>query len=165
MLPHCHTKRTLSGEPTLRSPTQAQKLLEDLCSSIPKLFIVVDGLDECEKAERAQVLGVLTKIAADCDTDEPGKLRVLFISQDYADIRRPLLSTAVGRAVPKVVQLSNSDNESDIQTYTRTWAEKIASNFAPFTDDMKDYLVNLTVANAQGTSDFCSLLYRTVLTA
>jgi hypothetical protein len=81
------------------------------------------------------------------------------------DIRRPLLNTAVGRAVPKVVQLSNSDNESDIQTYTRTWAEKIASNFAPFTDDMKDYLVNLTVANAQGTSDFCSLLYRTVLTA
>ncbi|KAF1946974.1 C2H2 domain-containing protein [Clathrospora elynae] len=158
MLPPCYTRRTLSGEPSLRSITQARKLLEDFCSTIPKLFIIVDGVDECERAERIQALNILTDIAGQCDTDVPGKLRILFVSQDYPDIRRALHSSAVARTAPKILQLSDADNESDIHTYTRLWVDRIALKFGPFTDDMKEYLRNLTTANAKGMFLYAKLV-------
>jgi hypothetical protein len=150
MLPPCYTRRTSSGEPSLRSPTQAKKLFEDFCETIPKLFIIIDGLDECERLERSQILDVLTEVAGQCDMKDPGKLRLLLVSQDYADIRKGLQSSAVSRMAPKILPISDADNESDIQAYTRMWVDRIASKFAPFTDDMNEYLRNLTVANAKG---------------
>jgi hypothetical protein len=150
MLPPCYTRRTSSGEPSLRSPTQARKLLEDFCETIPKLFIIIDGLDECERIERSQILDVLTDVVGQCDTKDPGKLRLLLVSQDYADIRKGLHSSAISRTAPKVLQISDADNECDIQAYTRMWVDKIASKFSPFTDNMVEYLRCLTVANAKG---------------
>lgn len=75
---------------------------------------------------------------------------MLLVSQDYADIRRALHSSAVTRMTAKVIHLCDADNEGDIQTYTRVWVDRIARKFSPFTDDMKEYLQNLTVANAKG---------------
>jgi hypothetical protein len=150
MLPPCYTRRTFSGEPSLRSPTQARKLFEDFCETIPKLFIVIDGLDECEKVERNQVLDVLTEVVGQCDMKDPGKLRLLLVSQDYADIRKGFHSSALSRMAPKILQISDTNNNGDIQAYTRMWVNRIASRFSPFTDELKEYLQNLTVANAKG---------------
>jgi hypothetical protein len=50
LLPYCHTRQSTSGEPSLRSLTLAKKLLDDFCLTIPKLYIIVDGLDECGKS-------------------------------------------------------------------------------------------------------------------
>ncbi|CAO2649603.1 Nn.00g069880.m01.CDS01 [Neocucurbitaria sp. VM-36] len=158
MLPPSYTKFTLSGEPLLRSITQAKKLLEDLCSEIPKLFIIVDGLDECEQVERKQALDILMEIASQCDTDVPGKIRVLVVSQDYGDIRRALHSSAVSRKAPKIMQIAHTDNEHDIQTYARVWVDKIALKFSPFIDDTKEYLRNLTIANAKGMFLYAKLV-------
>jgi hypothetical protein len=150
MLPPCYTRRTSSGEPSLRSLTQAKKLLEDFCSTIPKLFIIIDGLDECERVERGQALDTLTEVVGQCDMANPGQVRILLVSQDYPDIRRVLHSSAVTRIAPKILPISDTDNESDIKAYTRMWVDRIASRFSPFTDDMSEYLRNLTVANAKG---------------
>jgi hypothetical protein len=153
LLPPCYTKRTSSGEPVLRSLHQAKKLFEDCCSVIPKLFVIVDGLDECE-VERKQAIDIFIGIVGLCDADEQGKLRVLFVSQEYADIRRALHSTAATRTTPRIIQLVDTDVETDISTYVRLWVDRIASKFtsaeSPFTGDMKEYLRNLTVANAKG---------------
>jgi hypothetical protein len=152
MLPPCHTRRTSSGEPTLRSSTITKKLFEDFCETIPKLFIIIDGLDECEKDERRHVLDVLTEVVGLCDTKEPGKLRLLLVSQDYVDIRNGLHSSAISRRAPRILQISDIDNEGDIRAYTRVWVERISSRFSPFTEEMSEYLRNLTVANAKGTA-------------
>lgn len=151
MLPVCHTRRTQSGDPILRSLAQAKKLLEEFCTSIPKVFIIVDGLDECEQIERKQALDILMEITSRCDASEPGKLRILFVSQEYADIRRALHSAAVSRMTPKTINISDADNEADIRTYTKSWVDEIAIKFKPFSADMQDYLRNLTIANAKGT--------------
>jgi hypothetical protein len=151
MLPPCCTRRTSSGEPSLRSSTQARKLFEDFCETIPKLFIVIDGLDECERVERSQILDILTEIVGQCDTKDPGKLRLLLVSQDYADIRKGLQGSAISRMAPRIFQISDADNDGDIQAYTRMWVDRIASKFSPFTDDMNRYLRSLTVVNAKGT--------------
>lgn len=45
MLPVFHSRRMQNGEPTLRSLTVAKTLLDDICASIPKLYLIIDGLD------------------------------------------------------------------------------------------------------------------------
>jgi hypothetical protein len=152
MLPPCYTRRSSSGEPSLRSVNQAKKLFEDFCFTIPKLFIIVDGLDECERVERSLVLDILSEVVGQRDTAEPGSVRLLIASQDHADIRRGLHSASITKMAPKMLEISESDNEGDIKAYTRLWVDRIGARFPSFTEDMKEYLRNLTVANAKGES-------------
>jgi hypothetical protein len=150
MLPPCFTRRRLSGEPSLRSLVQAKRLLEDFCHTIPKLFIVIDGLDECEKAERGQVLEILTEVVGGRDVIDPGNLRLLVASQDLVDIRKGFNSVAANKVIPTILRISEGDSESDIRVFTKLWVDRIASRFPPFSEDMKEYLQNLTVVNAKG---------------
>jgi hypothetical protein len=154
LLPPCYSRRTSSGEPVLRSLHQAKTLFEDCCLAIPKLFVVVDGLDECEQGERKHTLDIFMDIVSRHDTHAQGKLRVLIVSQDYSDIRRGFHTTSNNKLTPRTIQLSDTDVEADISTYVRVWVDRIALRFSsgecPFTDDMRDYLHNLTVANAKG---------------
>jgi hypothetical protein len=150
MLPPCYTRRSSSGEPSLRSLNQTRRLFEDFCSTIPKLFIIIDGLDECERVERGHVLKILTEVVGQCDTIDPGSIRLLIVSQDHADIRNGLLSSGVAKLAPKMLQILDTDTEGDIKAYTRLWVDRIARRFPTFTDDMQEYLRNLTVANAKG---------------
>lgn len=151
LLPPCNAKRASSGEPVLRSLHLAKKLFEDFCSIPDKIFIVIDGLDECEQIERKQLLEFLIEIVTQCDTSEPGKLRVMIVSQDYVDIRRALHSSSVSKIVPNIVAISATDNEVDIKSYVRIWVDRIADKHEPFDDDAKEYLRNLTVERAKGS--------------
>jgi hypothetical protein len=154
LLPSFYTRRTLSGDASLRSLPVSKKLLEDCCSIVPKLFLVVDGLDECEITERKEALECLTRLVGECNAIEPGKLRVLVVSQYYPDIQRALQSTAAMKLAPTIIQIFETDNESDIKTYVKIWVDKIASKNTsdenPFSEDMKEYLRNLTLVNANG---------------
>jgi hypothetical protein len=149
LLPPCHNARTQSGEPVLRSFSLATKMLRDYCMSFEKVFIIVDGLDECSQVERKQVLEALMTIVSQADTNEAGKLRLLVVSQDYVDIRRTLFGTGNTKISPKVVQISHEDNEDDILMYVKSWVEKIDVKY-DLGKDVGEYLVNLTVANAKG---------------
>jgi hypothetical protein len=111
-------------------------------------------LDECEIIERREALECLTRLVGECNAVEPGKLRILIVSQYYPDIQRALQSTGTMKLAPTIIQISETDNESDIKTYVKIWVDKIASKNTsdenPFSDDMKEYLRNLTVVNANG---------------
>jgi hypothetical protein len=144
----------MSGDASLRSLDVAKKLLHDCCTIVPKLFLVVDGLDECEVAERKGALESLTNFVGEFNTNEPGKLRILIVSQYYADIQRLLQSSGVTKLAPKIIQISETDNENDIRAYVRIWVDKIVSKNWPeqntSIDDMKEYLRSLTLVNAKG---------------
>jgi len=164
MLPPCYTRRSTSGEPSLKSLNQTKGLFEDFCLTIPKLFIIIDGLDECERVERSQVLEILTKVIGQRDVLDPGTIRLLIASQDHADIRRGLHSSAITKIAPKMLQISETDNEGDIKAYTKIWVDRIETKFPSFTQDMKEYLRNLTVANAKGSSVVGHLIFLRLLT-
>lgn len=153
MLPVCYASHISSGEPCLRSLIQAKKVLQDLCTPDAKFYIIVDGLDECEQAERKQILETLMAIATLCNTGNSGsvgKLRVLFVSQNYVDIRKAVLSQANNKGTPNIVQIQDTDTKGDIKIYTRHWVEQIDLKFGPFSDDVTEYLRDLTVENAKG---------------
>lgn len=149
LLPHCHAKYQSSGGPTLRSPMLARKLFEDFCHTVPKLYVIVDGLDECEQTERKQLLGCFVETIGQCDIAELGKLRILIVSQAYPDIGRALHSSSIKRTVPSTFNISSTDNQRDIQTYVKSRVDRIAGEFE-LSNDLSEYLRNLTVERAKG---------------
>lgn len=157
VMPYCHSRYSTSGEPSLRSLTLAKKVLEDFCLTIPKLYIIVDGLDECEPGERKQILDFFVWLVGQCDTDEPGKLRVLFVSQDCSDIKRALHSSTVSRIAPKILPLSSTDNERDIRVYVNDWTAKIKQNFE-LNEEQADILRDMTVNRAHGMFLYAKLV-------
>jgi hypothetical protein len=48
------------------------------------------------------------------------------------------------------VSMSEADNRHDIHSYVRVWVDRIAIKNEPFDDEAKEYLCNLTVAQAKG---------------
>ena len=86
-----------------------------------------------------------------CDVTEPGKLRVLVVSQNYGDIRKRLQSSATTGVVPEILEINYTDNEGDIRAYAKVWVKRIATRF-DFTPDISEYLENLTVERAKDIS-------------
>ncbi|KAF2114940.1 C2H2 domain-containing protein [Lophiotrema nucula] len=156
LVPHCHTRYANSGEPSLRSLSLARKLLEDFCLTVPNLSIVVDGLDECEPVERRQVLDLFLDLVALSDEEEPGRLRILIISQDYPDIRK-LLYRESSKVTVKTIPLRSSDNEKDIRVYVNDLANQIKVKY-DLNDDQTGYLKDLTLSRAQGMFLYAKLV-------
>ena len=150
LLPHCHSQKSHSGEPSLRSLVVAKRLLVDFCSAARKRFMIIDGVDEYETAERKQLLEFLVELVRLCDEDEPGKLRVLVVSQDFPDIRKELHNCKNPKILPKIISLSSADNKNDIHTFVGTWVNRIKEKYAPLGDEQCQYLLNLTVEKAHG---------------
>jgi hypothetical protein len=144
LVPHCHDKYHSSGEPTLSSSGLAKQLLELFCDELPKIFIIIDGLDECHPSERKQTMATLRALVAHCEAYQPGKLRLLILSQYFVDIKNALSPSAV-------ISLSSKDNEGDIKRYTKVWSSKIQQNF-DLADDQALYIEDAVLARAQGIS-------------
>jgi hypothetical protein len=131
----------LSGELTLTTTLLAEQLLKLFLVRIPKLYIIIDGLDECVPLQRMLVLSFFTT-AIHLD---PGKLRVLFVSQNYPDIEKALRTTVV-------FTLTAEDNENDIKTYVRDWSLKIQQKFS-LEMDIVEYIQESTCIRSKGTID------------
>ena len=81
LLPACHEK-AVRGDRQLQDIATVKSLLELFCEADINQFIIIDGLDECDPAEIRQIVHFWMSMVKKCDAYKPGKLRVLFISQD-----------------------------------------------------------------------------------
>lgn len=146
LMPLYSSVRVSSNDLVLQSVHQANRILEKACLILPQANIILDGLDECPPSERKEVLETLCKILRDCEALEPGRLRLLVVSQDYADIRKAIMDTELA---PRIVHLSQKDNKKSICTYIRSWVQRLVTKFG-LSQDVSEYLQNLTVSNAKG---------------
>ncbi|KAH5050480.1 hypothetical protein HBH96_186180 [Parastagonospora nodorum] len=165
LVPICHYRRVTSGQPTLVSTYLAMGLLKMLCSQLPRVLIIVDGLDECDPHERREVLSVLTKLVN--DLNEPGSLRVLIVSQHFPDIQRGVEGSGSAQLAPRIIRITEKEVDSDIVTYIRALVEDIATRNSsadePFNENIKEYLRNLTLVNAKGMFLYAKLVLTNLL--
>ena len=70
------------------------KLLEKLICGSEPVYIILDGLDECDEIERKQLLGVILGLWQNCSN-----LHVLVASRKEVDIRRTLETNCVALIV------------------------------------------------------------------
>jgi hypothetical protein len=138
----------------LGSANLTKTLLELFCERLEKLYLIIDGLDDCSVTERRLVLQYLGEAVKNCDSYQPGKLRVLIVSQDCPDIGRSLAGSTV-------VPLGPQHTETDIRRYVEEWTTKIQKHHK-LDDGQAEYIRESTCARAGGK--FSGLLWKISLT-
>lgn len=102
----------------------AESLLRLFCETLSKQSIIIDGIDECDKAQRKLLLDFWLDVVHKTDDRDPGKIRVAFVSQSYPDIEKLLQDSTVLKVTAK-------DNQKDIEDYTQSWCDKIQAKYDP----------------------------------
>ena len=142
ILSYLYEKSSSSGESCLQSHTLAKELLRTTLESAGYCFLIIDGLDECEREEKRMIVSSFKTMIDSSAESEPGKLRCLFISQDDGDVRKLLLS------VPEI-RMRPEDSKADIGFYISHKALDIQGKFN-ITDQKRDEISCKVQDRAEG---------------
>jgi hypothetical protein len=142
LLPYLFEKASMSGELVLESPVLTKELLETALKSSGKVYIVLDGLDECDAHEKKAIISLFQSIAAPLPDTELDSIRCLFISQDDGEIGKLLSKTPAIRIKPEDIRL-------DIQTYATFWSDRIQERF-DLSDDKRETILWTVTERANG---------------
>lgn len=140
LVSYLYEKYVESGSISLVSAQLCRELLDTALKCMTKVYIIIDGLDECQRTERRSALSFFTSII---ENTQPGMIRGMFISQDEDDIRQSLHSASL-------VRLTEDDNRQDIQTFAGWWAERIRQKFE-LSQEHSWYIRNTVSDGADGT--------------
>ncbi|KAK0111063.1 hypothetical protein ONS95_001443 [Cadophora gregata] len=110
-----------TGETVLTTTNLAEGFLRTLFEKVETSQVIIDGLDECNSDQRKLILAFFTDVVRICDEREPGRLRVMFLSQDYGDIQKSLLAASS-------LKLTERENEPDIAIYVQHRTSSIPQN-------------------------------------
>jgi hypothetical protein len=87
------------------------------------------------------------------------------VSQHFQDIQRGIEGGSASKVAPRIIRLAEHDVQNDMSTYIGVWVNKIAVKYSseqsPLQDDFKEYLKNLTLANAKGKTTHTHVDYVT----
>lgn len=123
--------------------TKAKEMLRlALKSESNTKFIVLDGLDECERRERKDITTWFQEEVDKLPINEVGTIRVLFVSQDDGVGRHDLAQ------VP-VIKVSSAENKADIQVFAEAWQKRIEERFGNL-QVAGCQVANVVVAKSQG---------------
>ncbi|KAK5057581.1 hypothetical protein LTR84_011581 [Exophiala bonariae] len=115
-------QRQQKPEVTLNMESTARQIFETIAWESDRQYIIIDGLDECEKEDRKMIISFLTSLITKIDAKIPSKLRLLIISQTEPDIRR-----LVERA--REFELKANHNAQDIGSFVHTWMARLNNKF------------------------------------
>ncbi|KAF2116189.1 hypothetical protein BDV96DRAFT_645526 [Lophiotrema nucula] len=139
-----------SGQTTLSSPVLAKEILDTATKNCEKLYIIIDGVDECEKEERKDLVSFLVSVWEALPIDEADSLRCMFISQDDSAARKDF-STMVA------LKITTNDVKHDIRSFARVWSLKIQSRF-DLSDERLQYVEDVVTERADGMFLFAKLM-------
>lgn len=140
LLPYLYDQCSVTGAVSLVSSEMCKELLEIALKTMPKTFIIIDGLDECDMVERKTILSFLTSVIEKSDT--PAKLRGLFISQDENDIRKHLRLAAA-------LRLTENHNKRDIESFATKWSLQIQNKFE-ISQPTQEYIASAVCEGSDG---------------
>ncbi|KAH8789515.1 hypothetical protein F5882DRAFT_354269 [Hyaloscypha sp. PMI_1271] len=143
-------KASTSGETVLSSSKLAKELLETIFQSCKKTYIILDGLDECNRDERKEIATWFRQLVDGLPRREMDTIRCLFVSQDDGYARKDL-------SMLPSIKLTLNSNKSDIETYAKVWHQRIEERFGPL-DPKKLNIANIVTAKAQGMFLFAKLV-------
>lgn len=150
ILPYLYDECLKSAKVTLASSQDCIKLLDTVLQAVPRTFLIIDGIDECEQKERKAILNFFTSAIAS-DNIMPGKLRGLLVSQELGDIK-----TALHMA--ESLRLTKDHSELDIRNFAVKWAVRIQERFNQMPDPAREHIVKLVCDGADGMFLFAKLV-------
>jgi hypothetical protein len=145
LLPYFHEKAYLSSGTILSSPDVAYEMLQTTLNSCERVYLILDGLDECGLAERAQISKSFLTISDSLAPAEVDSIRCLFVSQDDGAARKALGDLPTIKIT--------SENKDDLKNFAVVWHERIEAKFDKLRSS-NTHIANIISAKAQGQQSF-----------
>ncbi len=116
LMEYLDAEMSTSGEATLKRMTTARPLLEVAANSKENLFIIIDGLDECTKKEKKEIISWVRSFASKEKRDrlelegETGEIRCLLVGQEDGECTKLLKDC-------QTIKIQPADNNDDIHVF------------------------------------------------
>lgn len=117
VLSHIYEEVSARSELILETVDFLKRLVGYVLEGSDPLWIIIDGLDECDKKEKKKIMSWLIGILE--AEEHPGRIRLLVVSQDDGDIRK-LLSKR-----PTISLNNASQHQEAIRNYAIRKSNKI----------------------------------------
>lgn len=124
----------------MKSDRVLEELLRTALENTSKTYVVIDGLDECEKSERTKILGWFIPTIKSM---APGGMRGVFISRDEYDINKKLSKARKRR-------IDTKDTSNDMEVYLQTLSKEVQQKFR-LSDSRRSEIVSTVFTRAEGT--------------
>ena len=111
-------------------------MLQTTLGTCGRTYIIIDGLDECERPEGKNLVSYFQDLIDDLSSERVDAIRCLFVSQDDA----PSAISSI-----KVTAL---ENKGDLGHFVSAWHKQIEAKFGEL--QSKDHIGNILFARAQG---------------
>ncbi|KAI0466404.1 hypothetical protein F4859DRAFT_507364 [Xylaria cf. heliscus] len=145
----CHEKMGSSN--MLNDERVAHALIKLFCNADMSQFIIIDGVDEIDLAQRKHLLQFFAELVDKCDVYQPGKFRVLFLSHDIPDYKQMNLESAT------FMQLDPKAIEKDIIKFVNQKAKELKQRLGLTDQELQD-VQKLTIERSDGMFLFASLV-------
>jgi hypothetical protein len=142
LLPYLYDSASRSGESTLTTPQLAEELLETSLKSWNSVYVILDGLDECDRENRKNIVTAFRRIVESLPIENADQIRCLFVSQDDNAARKDF-------ATISSFKMSAADNQRDIDSYVATCGNKIKEKFG-LSEDKTRQLVKRVAEESEG---------------
>lgn len=142
LLPYLYEKASKSGQTVLQSNALAKELLTTSVKNCKRLYVILDGIDECDRDNRKEIVSVLEEISESFPPEDADSFRCMFVSQDDSLARKDF-SKMVS------LKITESDVKKDIRTYAAAWSAKIQSKFE-LTAERQNFIEDSITAKADG---------------
>lgn len=151
LIAYCHDKKINSGQPNLKDEGTAESLLRTFFEIIPDQYIIIDGLDECEKPVIRDTLRILSSVVTQQDAIDPGRLRLLIVSRDLIEIRKSL---SMEQANPDIFKIEADHNAEAIELYVNLRMDMFDPNFE-LSEEKRQEIIEKTLDAAKGAQGWC----------
>ncbi|KAK0631420.1 hypothetical protein B0T14DRAFT_2863 [Immersiella caudata] len=155
------TEMSTSGDTTLSRISVAKALLEVAVHSKDSLFIIIDGLDECIKKDKKEIISwaqSLVSITGKKGTEsegEPGQIRCLLVGQEDSECTRLLKDC-------QTVRIQPTDNSKDIGAFCQYMENELRKKH-PRLQDPEGQITRKLVEKADGMFLFAKLFMHNIL--
>ncbi|KAF4976357.1 hypothetical protein FZEAL_6955 [Fusarium zealandicum] len=141
---------TSSGNAILSSSALAKDLLKTALES-RKTFVILDGIDECDREQRKEICSWFRSIVERLPRTKQDEIRCLFVSQDDGIARKDL-------SVLPVVNIGPEQNNNDIGAFSRQWNDRIKERFGSLKELGLDHLDEIVTAKSKGIFIFAKFV-------
>lgn len=109
---------------------------------------MLDGIDECRRNERNNIVQWFRTLIDNLPPSEPDRYRCLFVSQDDGVARKDFAGLSS-------IKISADDNRGDIEEYCKTQAE-LLRNSLNLTKEKADSIAEFVTKSTNGTYTYSS---------
>lgn len=122
LLPYIYDKMCSRSESVLSSESLAKELLETFLKTSNGLYIIIDGLDECDQKEEKQIIEYLCSMVKSSQCAHQAPIHCVFVSQSDA------IAVKILRGIPKI-EIKPSHNHDDIVAFVSSSGADIQNKF------------------------------------